>query len=138
MQSRFDKVGAEVRFNVDEENLVINADKLHIHGVIVNLIDNSLKYCDKKPRMAIRLSRNDKETLVTLEDNGIGIPAEYLDKVFEKFFRVPTNNKHNVKGYGLGLHYSALVMQHHRGKIAAVNVEGGGCRFTLSFPNTDS
>ena len=112
----------------------MNVDKLHIHGVLVNLIDNSLKYNQMKPKISIGIYQNEKETKLTIDDNGIGIPDEYHNKVFDKFFRVPTGDKHNVKGYGLGLNYAALVMQHHGGSISVDNLDGGGCRFTLIFP----
>ncbi|OFY47836.1 MAG: hypothetical protein A2W85_13635 [Bacteroidetes bacterium GWF2_41_31] len=134
MQTRFDQANAEVRLEANEEEILINADKFHVHGVLVNLIDNSLKYCTKKPEISIQIQHENRETLVVLEDNGMGIPDEYLDKVFEKFFRVPTANLHNAKGYGLGLNYAALVMQQHQGRIGVKNLDRGGCQFTLIFP----
>ncbi len=137
MKSRFDQQEAEINFQLNEEIIEVYADKLHVHGVIVNLIDNSLKYTRLKPKISIDLSQNEKETKLTVSDNGIGIPDEYLNKVFEKFFRVPTGDKHNVKGYGLGLNYATLVMKHHGGKISVENLDEGGCKFSLSFPNLD-
>jgi len=118
---------------LNDDTFFVDADKLHVHGVLVNLIDNSLKYTCKKPKISIDLTQNEKETILTISDNGIGIPDEYLNKVFDKFFRVPTGDKHNVKGYGLGLNYAALVMKHHGGKISVENLDEGGCRFTLNF-----
>lgn len=133
MQSRFDQQGAEINFQSDDGTIIVNADKLHVHGVLVNLIDNSLKYTRVKPKISIDLTQNEKETKLTINDNGIGIPDEYLNKVFDKFFRVPTGDKHNVKGYGLGLNYAALVMHHHGGKISVENLDEGGCKFTICF-----
>ena len=72
--------------------------------------------------------------MLTISDNGPGIPEEYKEKIFEKFFRVPTGNRHNVKGYGLGLSYVALVMAQHKGNISVMNHASGGCTFTLTFP----
>jgi len=133
MQPRFDKQKAEINFQTNDEDIFVKADKLHIHGVLVNLIDNSLKYTLKKPKISIAITQNEKETKLTISDNGLGIPDEYIHKVFDKFFRVPTGDKHNVKGYGLGLNYAALVMQHHGGKISVENLDNGGCKFTLVF-----
>jgi len=133
MQPHFDRQEAEINFQTNDKDIFVEADKLHIHGVLVNLIDNSLKYTRKKPKISIDLTQNEKETRLTISDNGLGIPDEYIHKVFDKFFRVPTGDKHNVKGYGLGLNYAALVMQHHGGKISVENLDEGGCRFKLSF-----
>lgn len=138
MQSRFDSLGAEIEFQQEKGNVMVNVDKLHIHGVLVNLIDNSLKYCQSVPKILIHLAQDNESVKLSITDNGTGIPEEYLDKVFDKFFRVPTGGRHNVKGYGLGLNYAALIMRHHGGTIAVKNIKEGGCRFTLSFPNIES
>lgn len=135
MQPRFDQLDAEINFQTGKDSIIVQADKLHIHGVLINLIDNSLKYTLIKPKISINLTQNEKETKLTISDNGVGIPVEYLDKIFDKFFRVPTGDKHNIKGYGLGLNYAALVMQHHKGTVSVKNIDEGGCEFTLSFPN---
>lgn len=135
MQSRFDNQNAIISFTPPEEEILLELDKLHIHGVIVNLLDNSLKYTEQKPEIEIEITKGNKETKLTISDNGIGIPKEYIDKVFDKFFRVPKGDEHNVKGYGLGLNYAALVMEHHHGKVEVNCNEKGGCSFTLSFPN---
>lgn len=134
MKPRIEKQESEINFKSDIDATIIYADGLHLHGVIVNLIDNSLKYSTAKAKISVKLSQNENETILTIEDNGIGIPNEYIDKVFDKFFRVPNKDRHNVKGYGLGLNYAALVMQQHKGKISVTNLEKGGCRFTLTFP----
>jgi signal transduction histidine kinase len=70
---------------------------------------------------------------INVTDNGPGIPDQYRKKVFEKFFRVPMQDKHNVKGYGLGLTYAAQVMEQHKGAISVVNIPEGGCTFTVSL-----
>ncbi len=134
LQLRFNQLQAEVKFESEENECMAMLDKLHIQGVLINLIDNSLKYCNGKPCINIYLSENEKEIKLTISDTGIGIPEEYLDKVFDKFFRIPTGNTHNVKGYGLGLNYAVLVMKHHHGKIEVKNLKEGGCAFTLIFP----
>ena len=135
MQSVIKKRSAEVGFQTNKAAIFIDADSLHIHGVLVNLIDNSLKYSKENPEIDIAIFQDKTETKLTICDNGIGIEEEYIDKIFDKFFRVPTGNRHNVKGYGLGLNYATLVMQHHFGKISVKNNAKSGCTFTLIFPN---
>ena len=75
-----------------------------------------------------------KNVILSVSDNGIGIPEEYISQVFDKFFRVPTENRHNVKGYGLGLNYCATIMKHHSGSIKVVNRKEGGLHIHTYFP----
>jgi signal transduction histidine kinase len=123
---------------LDLENVQANVyalvDRLHVQGVLINLIDNSLKYSKASPLIQIRLAKNSNVLSLSISDNGLGIPEIYLDKVFEKFFRAPGQDIHNVKGSGLGLSYAALVMEQHKGTIKVENNPGGGCKFTLKFP----
>ena len=113
---------------------MIPMDKLHMQGVLVNLIDNSLKYGDKPVNIEIQLAGANGSVRLEFKDNGPGIPEEYREQVFEKFFRVPTGNRHNIKGHGLGLSYAAQVMRQHKGNIAVNNLVAGGCMFTLTLP----
>lgn len=134
MQIRFENEFASVTeeyIGIDFKTL---ADRIHIQGVIINLIDNSLKYTDGKPTIHIKLNSLEKTIELSVSDDGIGIPEEYQARIFEKFFRVPNNNKHNVKGHGLGLNYVEMVMKQHNGIISVKNNPIRGCTFTLSFP----
>ncbi len=133
MQLRFAQHEANVSFNVTGNNFVAPIDKLHMQGVLVNLLDNSLKYSTSAPNIAITLTENSGAIQLSLTDNGPGIPEEYKEKIFEKFFRVPNGLRHNTKGYGLGLSYAAQVMRQHNGSINVNNVNAGGCVFTLTF-----
>ncbi len=134
LQMRFNQQHVTVKFESPEKEMIANADKLHIQGVLINLLDNSLKYGTEKPEIVVALIDGVDQIILTISDNGPGIPEEYKDKIFEKFFRIPTGNRHNVKGYGLGLSYAALVMNQHGGKILVANREEGGCIFSLVFP----
>lgn len=136
LQLRLTAANASVVFEKSDDEIFIDADRLHVQGVLLNIIDNSLKYATVNPEIKIRLSKTEKEIMLSISDNGPGIPSEYIDKVFDKFFRVPSGDMHNVKGYGLGLNYAALIMKHHDGTIAAKNNPGKGCTFTLTFPKT--
>ncbi|HMG14656.1 MAG TPA: ATP-binding protein [Saprospiraceae bacterium] len=102
--------------------------------MIINLLDNSLKYAIDTPEILITIYEEDNKIKLSVIDNGPGIPAEYLNKVFEKFFRVPSGDRHDIKGYGLGLSYSYKIMQQHKGSITVENLKDAGCKFTLSFP----
>jgi len=133
MQLRFAQVGAKVSLDIKGSAFIIPIDKLHMQGTLVNLIDNSLKYGVAPVHIHITLTEANGKVQLMLSDNGPGIPEEYHDKVFDKFFRVPTGNKHNTKGYGLGLSYAAQVIRQHNGSIDLSNMATGGCRFTLTF-----
>lgn len=133
MQLRFAQHDAKVAFNWSGTNFTVPVDKLHMQGVLVNLLDNSLKYATGTPSVNIELTEANGAVQLSLSDNGPGIPEEYREKVFEKFFRVPNGLRHNIKGYGLGLSYAAQVMRQHNGSINVNNGSTGGCVFTLSF-----
>lgn len=125
---------AEIQTDSKGADFTVMADRIHIQGVLLNLIDNSLKYTDKKARISILLDATSPGQRVHISDNGNGIPGMYLDSVFDRFFRVPAENIHNIKGYGLGLSYVHAVMQQHGGSVHVRNNPGGGCTFTLIFP----
>ncbi len=133
MQVRFEHHEAHIAFEAAGSNFVVPVDKLHMQGVIVNLLDNSLKYAITPPNIKISLTESNGAVTLALTDNGPGIPEEYREKIFEKFFRVPNGLRHNTKGYGLGLSYAAQVMRQHNGSINVNNVTTGGCVFTLTF-----
>jgi hypothetical protein len=132
-QVKFIAYNAEVTLQTSGVHFKAMADKLHFQGVLVNLLDNSLKYGIDNIRIHILLEQKNDKLILSVTDNGPGIPEDCRNKVFEKFFRVPASNQHNVKGYGLGLSYAAQVMQQHKGSIAVANIPEGGCRFTVSL-----
>lgn len=133
MRLQFEKKGATVDVSA-EGNTMLEGDRLHLVSVIFNLLDNALKYSSEHPEIHIDVSGTDSKVQVTFSDSGIGIPAEYHDKVFEKFFRVPTGNLHNAKGYGLGLSYVSHVIKKHNGTIKVESVEGDGSKFIVILP----
>lgn len=135
---RLNNNGASIQFNSETGEVDAMLDKIHMQGVLLNLIDNSLKYAIDHVNIILNLSLKSSYFVITVKDNGPGIPIEYIDKVFDKFFRVPTKDKHNVKGYGLGLNYAKLVMQHHNGSISVQNLPEGGCEFKLLIPILES
>lgn len=115
-------------------SLQLRGDRLHLQSVVFNLLDNALKYSKENPSIRVQLTGREGEVELKVSDNGIGIPAGYLNKVFEKFFRVPTGDTHNAKGHGLGLSYVAQVVKQHGGTISLDSHEGIGSTFTIIIP----
>ncbi|MBX3240112.1 MAG: HAMP domain-containing histidine kinase [Chitinophagaceae bacterium] len=134
MGLQFEKAGAKVFLHTEGESFVINADKVHITSVLYNLVDNALKYSGDQPVLNIAVKNDGHTCIVRVKDNGPGIPEEYQAKIFEKFFRVPTNNRHNVKGYGLGLSYIAHIIDQHKGTITLQSQPGQGAEFIVKLP----
>ncbi len=130
--------GAEVQVHETGGPCTIMVDPVYMEGVILNLIDNSLKYAGPKPEIRILIECNSQGNSLSVVDNGPGIPDEFRHQVFDKFFRVPSGDHHNVKGYGLGLNFASQVMAHHGGSISVRNLSPKGCEFTLQFSGEKS
>ena len=131
------KSGGTIDVDLKAEKSTIYADEMHITNMLFNLMDNAVKY--RRENVPLRLvartrSENDK-VIISIEDNGIGIKKENLKKVFDRFYRVPTGNIHNVKGFGLGLAYVRKVAEDHHGSIRAENGTGNcGTTFIITLP----
>lgn len=115
---------------------VVSADRLHITNVVYNLLDNAIKYSAENPKVWISVKEAKKTMVLEVRDNGIGVKEEDQKRIFEKFYRVPTGNVHNVKGFGLGLNYVKQIVEAHRGKITLKSHLGEGCTFRIYFPYT--
>ncbi len=134
MQLQFEKEHADVAIQLHGTQFTINGDKLHITSVLYNLLDNALKYSKENPAISITITDKGEAVQLAVADNGIGIGPAYKQKIFEKFFRVPHGDTHNIKGYGLGLSYVAQVVQEHGGTINVSSEEGKGSTFVVTFP----
>ncbi len=117
------------------EKSIISGDKLHLRNTISNLIDNAIKYSPIKPELNIMTSNAGNSFIFKISDNGIGIKKEFQQKVFDKFFRVPTGDLHNVKGFGLGLAYIKNIVEMHNGAIHLESEINEGTAFIISLPN---
>ena len=131
MSLRTQQLGATITIEEQGSRFEVMADKLHTQGVLVNLLDNSLKYAGSQPHIRILLRSGSQGVELSVSDNGPGIPGPYQKRVFERFFRLPAERTN--RGFGLGLSYAAQVMAQQRGRIALKQAPGGGCMFTLSF-----
>jgi len=122
-------------FNCSLDNATIMADELHFTNVVSTIVDNAFKYCDKIPNVVISVVENsNNEYVLTIEDNGIGIKKEMQKKVFEKFYRIPTGNLHDVKGFGLGLFYVKNIIDASKWKIEVDSKLAKGTKFKIIIP----
>jgi two-component system phosphate regulon sensor histidine kinase PhoR len=136
MKLQFSTHHARIDLQVEGSYFTILADRLHITSVIFNLLDNALKYSKDNPDIRIRLQHQTDSILLQVADKGIGIAPDYKAKIFDKFFRVPSGDHHNIKGYGLGLSYVAHVVKQHGGSITVESEPGKGSTFTVKLPVT--
>lgn len=135
LKLQFEKYNALVNIRTKGDQFTIEADRLHITSVIYNLLDNALKYSKGDPYIDILISSLPNDIIeLKIKDNGIGIPKEYRSKIFDKFFRVPSGDTHNVKGYGLGLSYVKEILAAHMGYITVESEPGKGSEFTMIIP----
>jgi two-component system, OmpR family, phosphate regulon sensor histidine kinase PhoR len=132
-QSDFGK-HAEIELNVDAPPLYMIADKFHLTNLVLNIMENGVKYAEKKPHLMVEAKQTYKFKTIEIADNGIGISKKYRNKIFRKFYRIPTGNVHNVKGFGLGLDYVRKIVKSHHWKIKVDDNPGGGSIFTLIIP----
>ena len=137
MQLQLDKHHTQTSFTLKGGDFAICADRLHIASVLYNLIDNAIKYSRENPVIDISIAAEKDFLTVKVADEGIGIDPAYRDKIFEKFFRVPHGNLHNVKGYGLGLSYAAHITRLHGGSIHAESNGAHGTAFIIKLPRNN-
>jgi two-component system phosphate regulon sensor histidine kinase PhoR len=123
-----------VKLDLDAERFVVMVDRTHLINAMCNLVDNAIKYSREKPELSVETSNAGRDLMVVVSDKGIGIEKEYHRKVFDKFFRVPTGDVHDVKGFGLGLAYTKKIVELHGGTIELRSEKGKGTTFTIAFP----
>jgi two-component system phosphate regulon sensor histidine kinase PhoR len=122
-----------IDFETSIEKAEIMADKLHFSNLIFNILDNAIKYCELEPMILIRLEELKNRYVISFDDNGIGIPKAFRKQIFNRFYRVPTGNVHNVKGFGLGLDYVKKITQRHGWRINVIENSRKGSTFILSI-----
>ena len=123
-----------IEFIPSKDDYLVKADLLHFSNIIFNILDNAVKYCSSTPDIKVKVVRRKNHAEVSFADNGIGIPEEYRKKIFNRFFRVPTGDIHNVKGFGLGLDYVRKMVHLHKWKIELSDNSPKGTIFTIIIP----
>ena len=132
MQPLFAEKDKNITYSRTIDQAMVTGDAIHLQGAIYNVIDNAVKYGG--PSIEISLKQETAQVTISISDNGPGIPQEYRRKIFEKFFRIPSGNVHDVKGYGLGLNYTHYVVDAHKGSIHQENNAQGGATFIITLP----
>ena len=137
---KVEKYGGTITANLDAANSIVSVDEMHFTNVIFNLLDNAVKYRRENTplqlQVATRDTDNDSRLEITIADNGIGIRKEELKKIFDKFYRVSTGNRHDVKGFGLGLAYVQRILRQLGGQISVESDFGQGTKFIITLPLT--
>jgi two-component system, OmpR family, phosphate regulon sensor histidine kinase PhoR len=127
-----------LELNLSDQEIIVLGDPVHTANIITNLVDNAIKYSPKKPIVSIHTKIKGELIELQVADKGIGIKNEYLDKIFDKLYRIPTGDVHDVKGFGLGLSYVKAVADRQGWKINVKSKLGEGSTFTLIINKRDS
>ncbi|MBS7566161.1 HAMP domain-containing histidine kinase [Mucilaginibacter sp. Bleaf8] len=133
MALKLQKYNADVDLHLDADNPVITGDELHFSNVLYNLIDNAIKYSREAPQITITTSNKNDQLVIRVADKGIGMTRDQQSKIFEQFYRVPTGNLHDVKGFGLGLSYVNTIVKRLDGMISVKSEKDKGSEFELKF-----
>jgi len=132
-EAQFHKKEAILRLNLPEKPVFLTGDSLHLKNAISNLVDNALKYSKERLRVEVHLIEFPEEIEVAVVDNGIGIDEDNQRLLFKRFYRVPTGNIHDVKGFGLGLNYVQIIAKAHNGEVFCKSTKGKGSKFFIIF-----
>ena len=128
------KKTVDISIKVVPDGLQVNADRQHFMQILSNICDNAVKYSHEKVRIDIFCTKDTEgNVVIIISDNGIGISKAHLQHIFDKFYRVPNGNLHDVKGYGLGLYYVATMMRLHGGMVSVESEKGKGTTFRILF-----
>jgi two-component system phosphate regulon sensor histidine kinase PhoR len=134
IQIQLDHSKGSLLSKLDAENTIVDGDRTHLSNALCNLFDNAIKYSGPNPSLKVSTYNEGSDLVILLSDQGIGIEKGYHKKVFEKYFRVPTGDVHNVKGFGLGLAYVKQILDSHGGSVSLQSESGKGTTFTLRLP----
>lgn len=129
-----EKKGGSLTSQLNAKRSLIEADKVHLTNIIYNLADNANKYSQENPEIHIRTENISTGIIIRISDKGIGMSKEALEKIFDKFFRVSTGNRHDVKGFGLGLSYVKDIVEMHKGEVSVKSELGKGSTFKIYLP----
>lgn len=134
MSLQLQKRNASIELDLRAEYSTVNGDELHLSNVIFNLLDNANKYSPDNPQIKISTFISGKNLIIQVADKGIGMSRDQLSKIFDQFYRIPTGNLHDVKGFGLGLSYVNNIVKRLNGTIRVKSEKDVGSEFEISFP----
>lgn len=134
MNLQLQKKNAKMNLNLKAVNAIVYGDELHLSNVFYNLIDNANKYSTDDPDITIDTRSTDKSLVITISDKGIGMTKEHSKRIFDQFYRVPTGNLHDVKGFGLGLNYVQDIVEQMNGTIKVHSEKDKGTTFEITLP----
>ncbi|MFN3917483.1 MAG: sensor histidine kinase [Flavobacteriales bacterium] len=123
-----------ITLDLKSKNPQLHADEIHLTNMVYNLLDNAIKYTPENPIILVESSSDEEKFMLRVTDNGIGIAKEDQKKIFDKLYRVPTGNLHNVKGFGLGLSYVKAIVEQHGGTVSVKSTLGKGSTFEIQLP----
>jgi signal transduction histidine kinase len=123
-----------ITLDLQASTAIVLGDEVHLLNCMLNLLDNANKYSPEKPEITIYTKSNGQNIILGFSDKGVGMTRETQKRIFEKFYRIPTGNIHNVKGFGLGLSYAKAIVDAHRGAISVSSEAGVGSRIEISLP----
>ena len=132
--NQLEEYGGVIKIDLAAQDSILQADLVHITNIVNNLLDNAIKYCDKVPNILVSTQNHKGKVVVNFKDNGKGISRDNLKYIFDKFYRVPTGNLHDVKGFGLGLFYVKTILEELNGSIQVKSVLGKGSEFIITLP----
>jgi two-component system phosphate regulon sensor histidine kinase PhoR len=134
MDLQLQKRNAIIHVHTDAEHAIVYGDELHLSNVIYNLIDNANKYSSDTPEITISTRNTGKNLIIEIADKGIGMTKEQSKRIFDQFYRVPTGNLHDVKGFGLGLNYVQDIIKKLNGTVKVSSEKDRGTTFEISLP----
>lgn len=134
MELQLLKHGAKVNMHLDATEAVVSGDELHLSNVLFNLLDNAIKYSNEEPDITIKTKNSGRQIHLTVADKGIGMNRDQLSKIFDQFYRIPTGNRHDVKGFGLGLSYVNDIVKRLDGKVHVRSEKDKGTTFEITLP----
>lgn len=134
MQLQLQKAGGALQMDIEAMDDLVTGDELHLSNVFFNLVDNAIKYSSGAPDITVKTINVRHSIVITVADKGMGMTKDQKEKIFDQFYRIPTGNVHNVKGFGLGLSYVNDIVKRLNGKIQVKSEKDKGTVFELSFP----
>ena len=130
---RVKSLNGTIKMELTSELIEIAGDRFHTTNVLSNLIDNAIKYSSNEPEITVSLQKENSNIFLSVSDKGIGIKKEHINKIFDKLYRIPTGNIHNVKGFGLGLSYVKAILILQGWNIKVKSTPGQGTEFIVEI-----